>query len=563
MANAISDTFVSSPRDPVQSDNILALDREFNAGGGYVMSVFGGGANSLTVMDAVELAYDGGITPFFTEDWYYRIHLIPAQLDLGNLLSSQYRTVHVWNAFFNDVTVTAFAVGGDDTGINVTEPDTPSYDIAPLALSSYPVEIAADGPPTIDATLDWTIDGEDYTVPVTGARVVVWPFKPQWQDSVDETLEWKTSIQTSRSGVEQRFSLRMSPRRIHEYNMLLSGNDAQIADSLLFGWAGRLVALPLWQEHSALSVAAETDDTEIMLDTDDRTFPADGVIVLYTDSETYETAEIEMNNGGSLTLKNGLGSAWPKNTRVMPILVSALDPNISTARPTDGVMQMAMRFIGNPTQTDPNLPEVAAAATYLDEELYLEEPNWLGGLNVDYNSTHGMFDFGLGAFQINRKQEFPEVIRQHRWMFKSLADVTSVREFLRRRDGRRVPVWMPSGVNDFTMTSPISDSASVLKVRPNSSSQFVYGNEARKHLLIRLKDGTVFAREIALSTVFSPTETQITMDSPLGQGVDPSEIKRISYLGLYRLATDSVTFPWSTNSVATLETTFQLTVPTT
>lgn len=562
MASALFDTFLSGPRDPVQSANILALDREFNVGGGHDLSESDGGDGTLVYMDAVELDYDGGITPFFTEDWYYRIHLIPAQLDLGNLLSTQERTVHVWNAFFNDVSVTAFAVGGDDTGIDVTEPDTPTYTIPALNLSSYPIAITSDGPPTINASLDWTIGSSDYSVPITGRRVVLWPFSPQWSDSVDETLEWKTSIQASRNGTEQRFALRASPRRIHEYNMLLEDNDVQIADSLLFGWAGRLYALPLWQEHSGLALDAAVDDTEITLDTDDRTFPEDGVIVLYADSETYETAEIETNNGGSLALKNGLSNAWPAGTRVFPVLVSALDPNVTTARPTDRTMQTVMRFVGNPTQTDPNLPVAAAPATYLGEELYLQEPNWAGGISLDYDSTHGMFDNTIGAFQINRKQEWPLVMKQHRWLLDGLSEVTALREFLRRRDGRRVPVWMPSGVADFDLVASITDSASVIKVRPNGSNQFVYGNPARSHLLIRLKDGTVFARAISLSTVFDSTETHISIDSPLGVAVDPSEVKRISYLGLYRLATDNVTFPWRTNSVATLETTFQLTVPT-
>ena len=562
MADALNSGFLYAPRDPDQSDNILALAREFNVGGGHTFSSAGGGDNDLVYMDAVELYYDAEITPFFTEDWYYRIHLIPAQLDLGNLLSTQERTVHVWNAFFNDVSVTAFAVGGDDTGIDVTEPDTPTYTIPALNLSSYPIAVSSDGPPTINASLDWTIDSSDYSVPVTGRRVVLWPFSPQWSDSVDETLEWKTSIETSRNGTEQRFALRKSPRRIHEYNMLLEDNDVQIADSLLFGWAGRLYALPLWQEHSGLASNAAVDDTEITLDTDDRTFPEDGVIVLYADSETYETAEIETNNGGSLTLKNGLSNAWPAGTRVFPVLVSALDPNVTTARPTDRTMQTVMRFVGNPTQTDPNLPVAAAPATYLGEELYLQEPNWAGGISLDYDSTHGMFDNTIGAFQINRKQEWPLVMKQHRWLLDGLSEVTALREFLQRRDGRRVPVWMPSGVTDFDLVAPITDSASVIKVRPNGSNQFVYGNPARSHLLIRLKDGTVFARAISLSTVFDSTETHISIDSPLGVAVDPSEVKRISYLGLYRLATDNVTFPWRTNGVTTLETTFQLTVPT-
>src|SRR5574343_223943 len=50
-----------------------------------------------------------GLSQDFIQDWYYRIHLIPTVMDLGNLVSSQTRTLTLWNAFFVVKPFTAIA----------------------------------------------------------------------------------------------------------------------------------------------------------------------------------------------------------------------------------------------------------------------------------------------------------------------------------------------------------------------------------------------------------------------------------------------------------------------
>src|SRR5690606_21223571 len=46
------------------------------------------------------------------DDWYYRIHISPQRLDLGNVVSAQTQPVLLWNAFLEPRTL--LDIGGTD-----------------------------------------------------------------------------------------------------------------------------------------------------------------------------------------------------------------------------------------------------------------------------------------------------------------------------------------------------------------------------------------------------------------------------------------------------------------
>ena len=51
----------------------------------------------------------------------------------------------------------------------------------------------------------------------------------------------------------------------------------------------------------------------------------------------------------------------------------------------------------------------------------------------------------------------------------------------------------------------------------------------------------------------------LTLDSALGVNLAPADILRISFLGLYRLASDGVTISHDTDSVSTVQANLMLT----
>lgn len=500
-------------------------------------------------------SFDGSLTDDFFGDWYYRIHFIPARVDLGNLVSSQSRNVLLWNAYLTDKSLDSFTSSGMD-GITLTPPTgyDPPATIQALALLTYNLEIDIAGPPTIGATLTWEIEGVEYTVPVEGRRVVAFAFPPNWNRGVNETLEMKSSVVRNHDGSEQRASLRQKARRSFEYTTLLTHVEAQRADSLMFGWQSRLFAMPVWPEESRLIDPIEPGATELTLDTAHRSFAVGGLLMIFGSSALVEVREIEGIDGNTVTLTSGTAFAWSANTRIYPALVSALNNEVSGARHTDRTLELSLSFTAEPSATIANVAGTAEA-TYQGVELSLAKFNWSENMEANWSSDYELLDLGTGKFGLLGRSGVSDISRSHNWLLKSRQETAEFRGFFSRRGGRAVPVYIPSGFEDFTLDAPVLASDTALDCRQNDYETQVGNHPARRDIVILFRDGTHIARRV-LNTELTPEgRTRLVVDTAFGRNFDASEIKRISYLGLSRMASDAVTVSHMTKGVATVKAT--------
>lgn len=516
----------------------------------------GGAFASQPYPDPYSTDVGGAVGRDFGDDWYHRIHVIPSELDLGNLVSTQSRTIEVWNAYFETKAFTSFEIENPQ-GVEVNETSGVSAPVtlAPLQLLTYEIGVSLNGPPTIDTSLQWTIAGEVYVARVIGRRVVLFPFAPNWNTSVRETLAYRATVFRANDGSEQRASLRGKPRRAYEYTAQLKGRNAQIADSLLFGWQNRMFALPAWPEQTALTAAVSAGDTVLPCVTVYRTFAAGGLVCVYGDSEHSEVREIEAVDGASVTITAPLSSDWPAGTRVYPAFVAALGATVNGVRRSDSLFEVPVRFSCEPYTTHPNLPGASAAQTYQGVELHIEGGNWADGVNVEWSSDYEARDLGTGMVSLFQKAGFSQMSRTHDWTLKNLADVYDFRGWLERREGRAKPVYMPSFFADFTMVSDLAVSDVIVDVEPNGYDTLVDAHPARRDIVFLLRDGTVLTRRIASVSVTDEGNIRLGVDSAIGQTVLRSQVKRLCLLSLYRLAADAVTIDWRTRGVATARTT--------
>lgn len=520
----------------------------------------GAAAPIRTLAKALARAISGAVTPSYFDDYYNRIHVTPTSLDLGNLLTVQTRDVDVWNSYVDSITLDTAQVPSGQ-GVLVSSPVPVPTTYAPLQQITYTVTVGLSGPPTIDTAFTLSFGGVTVTMPITGNRVVVFPFSPDWANNVFETLQYKTSISRSRNKTEQRMALRKRPRRIYQYNAtILDAQEAAQFDQLVFGWDGRYFALPMWPERAYLNAEALAGATTISVDTTNRTFVAGGLIVLFKDTRTFEAAEIAGVSGSTITLVRGLQSAWQINTYVYPTGLALIDAEFTASRVTDSYTQTQVQFTMDPQTVDPRTPTVAAAATYLGEELYAVGTDWRNGVAFQVTSDRLNVDSDVGIFKPFQKSGWPDIVKPHRWVLKTADEITAMRAWAARRNGRQKAVWMPTGTTDLTLLTTIASNGTVFSVT-NQGYAVYGGQDERKHIGILLNDGTFFARQITDSSGLSDDTQQLVIDSSLGRTVQPTDVRRISFLGLFRLSSDDVTFAWNTVSVATLDLNLQLTRP--
>lgn len=563
MADRLANSLFAD-RDPRLSQTLLDHVQDHDIGPALFdnAAMRSGAVQTAVVFTMYPENLPGQFVPSFFNDWYNRIHFIPTKLDLGNLLSDQSRDVILWNAFLVSKTIDSFAIGNAD-GITITPPEDVPYTALPLSQSKYVVTIKTDGPPNINATMTWTIGGieQQYSLPITGRRTIIWSIAPNWSSPVDETLEWLTHVETAFDGTEQRFAAREVPRRVLEYTAQAVGVHTQLFENLMFGWSDRYYAVPLWHEKANLLADVAPGDTVLSVATDDRTFTAGGLLAIFASPLSYEAIEIEAVSAGSVTLKKGVEYTWPKGTRVYPIMIARLEQNTSASYVAEDKLEAAVRFTGSPMETDPRIPVIAPAVTEGGVEVFTEGTNWGTPVSVDFTGSYNVIDSDRGALVLRQRAGWPQVVKGHEWLLRSAAEASALRAFFGRRRGRQVPAWIPTGTVDFTLAEPAVLTDTVLTVRNNDYGQLVNKHPARRHVLIQLRGGTNILRQIDNYADNGDGTALISLATQVGIAIDPSQVRRISYIGLYRMASDAVTFSWKTTGVAVVQTAFALTKP--
>ena len=492
----------------------------------------------------------------YSDDFYHRIHLTPSQLRLGNLTSSQTRFIEVWNAFFYSVTLEDVQSLNAD-GLTIIPPVGTPYEMLALEPLLYEISISTDGPPAIDATIRWIVEGINYDAPITGNRVITIPMFPDWADDMIETLEWKTDIIKSYNGLEQRARIRSKARRGQSYTYSLIGDNASRLENLLWKWQARLFAVPHWTETTLNKVSLFQGQTGIPATTDSYSYAA-GALLFITDGVNYEMQEIDNVVSGQVNLKKGLDNAWTGSTVIGPANLARIDGDMSASikRRTSNLAVTTLQFLHEPVQTDPYLPEVAATDVYAydSKEILLKEPNWRGELGSEFETEGKVLDFGLQGFALSNRAGFPEIVQQYEWFLNGRDQMLEFRQFLARRKGKFAGFWMPSWNNDFTIIDTVASGSSGFKAVENYYGLLVDGDLGRNHVMVELKNGTKILRRITSAAVEGDGVTlNVVTDTTMGVTFEPEEVKKVCLVGWYRLNNDRVTMRYKDRNFASVK----------
>ena len=231
--------------------------------------------------------------PTFLDDYYFRVHVKPGVIELGNLLSVQTRTVEIWSSHFESKLLTS-VLESNTEGLTLQQPQSAPTYFSGLESRTYVLTIDTNGPPVVDAKYLFDFPDEDPTLSVTGRRVVVMPERPKYP--LKESLQWKTDILRSFSG-EQRIRLRDAPRQILSVESVISNQSYTKLKAVGYQWAHRVFAIPVWTDAILVpSIAAGS--SIVYLNTVYSDFRSFDILVIWnseTDFEAIETLNVYAN----------------------------------------------------------------------------------------------------------------------------------------------------------------------------------------------------------------------------------------------------------------------------
>ena len=505
----------------------------------------GAKTNNLPVAEIV-VSFAGTVVRQFEQDWYHHVHLLPATIALGNLLSTQMRQVEVWNAHFGSKTLSA-VVGENDGGISLAAPANPPTTYGMLESRLHNVSVSLDGPPVIEADFTFQFPAEAPTLSISGRRVVVFGLRPNWADGWLERLMWATDVLTARDGTEQRVSLRSKPRRSLEFSILVARDDAALLDVLLSAWQSRVYALPIWPDKTVLATTVAAGSTIIPLTTTNLEYEPDGLLVIGTDSRNTEAAEVLSVASNAVTLKQPLLQSWLAGAFVTPARTARLRVTQSVSRVTDAIARARLVFdIAGTTA----IAKQDSTTTFNSAPVWITRPNRVRDIESDYQRLAEVLDFDTGITAVDDHAARPFVRRSFDYLFKNRTEVAAFRAWLAARQGRLTAFWHPTWEASIVPVKKILSNQTVMTVASRGYALYFNPMPGRTEAAFLHKNGSWYFRTILSFGPGSTGEEEVmTINQSFNFDANPEDWLAIYFLEKTRLDADQIEINWQTDSV--------------
>jgi len=529
------------PINPWLSHGLNAFETDYTAWWPTRTSTVGMGSDvergAHTVVDNVPVSMypdllSGTVPRAYSDDYYNRIHIIPTSIELGNLLSTQIRYFDVWNAYFVPRTLNAI-VETDTDGLAISGPTAPLVYEA-LRMSEYELTILTSGPPVVDAFYTFDFDVGDYSINVTGSRVVLFTFQPD--GPMVEELQWATDVMTSYNGTEQRSTVRGAPRQRLDFEVLTDEVEDAKLRALLFDWLPRTFGVPLWFEQRRVTSAVTAGAVSIPVTTAYSDFRVAGLVMIYENEDKYEVMGISSFTGSAITIEAPLLNSYTVKAVVMPVMVCyATSPVKRNVFPT-GVAKTAVSF----TVIDNVKRASTTGSTLYDSKVLLADANFMGDtLDETFDRQVTVVDTVSGRLVQTSGWDRSKVTTRKQWRVNhSLQEVWRIRQLLHALDGNRVSFWLPSFRPDLQLVETVPPNTPVIRVAGANYSGFSANRNPYRDIRITLTNGTIYTRRI-VSSYADGSDDVLTLDSVLqASDLTVADVRRIEFVGLMRIAND-------------------------
>lgn len=497
----------------------------------------------------------GEIQRSFFEDFYNRIYFIPALVDLGPISGTVAKTVRIWNAFRRNTVLQAITLT-EAEGIEITGPALP-LTFRPLAIWSYEIKATSDGPPNVNAGIDFDFeDGEGGSIPsgglnVTGQRARLAPLLPNWADSFTVSHEFKTDIFKAHAGREQRRALRKLPRKRIEFSATASRQQLRVFNEAMAYWHQRTFLLPEIPRQRTLATAIEPGTTVAELTEDSAWWMTPDQNVVLVAGNVSENRRIASVAGPVVTFDSVSATYWPAGAKLHPAVAGNFPTNIQTKRPTNTTVQADVVFEVLPTSE--GLPQATTAPLLFNSiELFLEKPNWGEVPTLEYEFNARVVDYGRGKIARYLPEKFSTRIYKASYTGRDFASMDRLREFFYRMLGQCGEFYMPTWEPDIDIIDQIPVGSLTLRSKGLGIFQNYVDDPVFNAVAIFLEDGQQFFRNVTDIYMVDDEfgiDTGMQLDAPLPISVTVEDVRMISWLPRWRHATDTLSIEWLTNSV--------------
>lgn len=477
--------------------------------------------------------------------WFELFHVLPRDVVLGNVLSTQQVQFEVYSAFRRaDHTWDAFTNNGG-AGITMLNLPTLPFTFKPQNSGglNLVLEVSTSGDPTVDSTLDFDFDVSMIDVEITLQRVVLFDLQPEMPYTED--LEFLTDIMVHKDGTEQRAALRKNPRQFFSWDFILDdGRERSRIHNFLFDWQANIFGIPIWHELTRLSVAASATDQTITVQStayaDYRT--ANGNLVLiYTDDGTFDVLPLNALTATTLTFDSALLNNYPVGTIVSPLRTGVLDEQFSGSRwpSSDARLKLRFRVLDN----DSDLADTSAWSSFNSKVLLTECNGVRGSMPESFERNIVVIDGATGITDQNSPWPTNRRVSRKTFLAAGKQATWEVRQLLHALRGQQISWYLPAFSQDLAPTTPLSSGSNQLDVTNVGYTRFVKSRPGRNVIQVTFNTGDPpLLRTIISSTETSATEEELILDSTWPSTFAVAYVDRIEFVEKVRFDSDRFRF---------------------
>lgn len=387
----------------------------------------------------------------------------------------------------------------------------------------------------------------------------IWPFRVNWREPYRVTYSFKTDVITSRSGLEQRRSLRIQPRKRVEFLTMARGEQLDALRRVLLAQQSRVIDMPEVTRRLTLGGAATVGSTTLQLNVAAPAWCVAGARLFLAPrgASGGEVATLLGVSGGGTTLNltAPISTARAVGDRVYPALRGRLADQLRLGRETNRVAELDVRFDVDPG-SEPALSPPAAPVTFNGREVFGFDVNWRDRPEEIFLRPVDIVDFDRGRVDSLLAVRTPGRRRQAQHQATSVQAADALRDAFLRARGQRGEFHITTGEPDITLALAFDAGATEVRVSGTETAAAYAEDRAHRTVQILLSDGRSVLRSVT-GLAAQANASVLTLSAGMPWGGSPSTVARIAWAPVCRFAGDDLTIEWLTDSVARSTLNFQ------
>lgn len=384
------------------------------------------------------------------------------------------------------------------------------------------------------------------------AQSLAWPFRVNWKAGATEQIAFKTDVVTSRTGREQRRSVRPLPRYSYEWSTWAKADRFRELAGRAYGKAGRSLVLPHPTDRIRLPAPAAASASTLLIDPLPEWLQPGVYAIL--EGDTRELIRVQALGTGEITIDGLLLADWPAGTILRRAMYGVLDPAFTMKMRTSDLASFSVRFEADPGDAYQDGPGTAGDV-FNGREVFPYRPNWTDGLELGIDSGRETVDYGFGLIAHTLPLRAPLATVKGTYLARSWDEAKAIKQFFIRQQGQRGEFFMPTWTNDIIPRSNVQTNTIITE---GLADYYRYKDEMiHRAVVLRETDGTLHYNRIIAVADNGSGHTRFTVESLWPEVFQLKQIKSICFMPLTRFLNDTITIDWQTGEVANFVLTFK------